>query len=112
MSNTDVARDYLQKRWICTEETDSELVYRPATSVPSQPIGRGGLEGRMQMEFRPDGTCTVSGVGPDDRPQKSECKWELEGNERLLLKIELGPKSIFALIITSVEPDYLLIKKE
>jgi hypothetical protein len=111
MNKTDLIRTHLQQRWIFIEDTGSEFVYSSDPSVYSNVAGRGGVEGRMEMEFRPDGTCTISGAGPNDRPQESGCKWELEENEKHVIKIDFIPKSTVKLEIASIDPSRLLIKK-
>jgi hypothetical protein len=57
----------VQKPWVHAheEDTDSELIYRPASY--SFPPSRG----RSALDLRPDGTYVESSPGPTDRPEQT-----------------------------------------
>lgn len=114
MKEIEIARRHLAQAWIHSSEEDtvSEMVYRPATFDFPQLEGRGGTEGRIRMELRADGTCTISGIGPTDRPKKTQCFWELEGNDFLESYLRLGPTEAQMLKIVRVDADQLIIRKK
>ena len=96
----------LKTRWVhvSEEDTDDEMVYRPAGS-PIPPA-----RGRTSLEFRPDGTYVESAPGPVDVPEPASTgSWSLEG-DRLVLEAE-GSEPNRSLEITGAEPDRLTIKK-
>jgi hypothetical protein len=95
----------LKTRWVhvAEEDTDDEMVYRPAGG--SLPPARG----RTSLEFRPDGTYVESAPGPVDAPETAATgSWSLQG-DKLTLEAEGSEPS--ALEITGAEPDRLTIKK-
>ena len=60
------------------EDTDTEMVFRPASyAVPPS-------RGRRSFELRPDGTYLERAPGPVDVPVEAEGSWSLDG-DRLLL---------------------------
>jgi hypothetical protein len=99
-------------RWVQSPDSASQMSFRPAGDVQRKEPGRRGAARRMQMEFRPDGTCTVVGMGPADRPQSKSCTWALEMQDELILSIELSPDEKTRLIIADIKPDHLRIKKK
>jgi hypothetical protein len=94
-----------ETRWVHSteEDTDDEMVFRPADR-PLPPA-----RGRTSLEFRADGTYVESSPGPVDVPESATGSWSLEG-ERLVLEAE-GSAASRALEITGAEPDRLTIKK-
>jgi hypothetical protein len=95
----------LHGRWVHSheEDTDGEMVFRPATH--SFPRSRG----RTSVELRPDGTYVESSPGPVDVPEKSSGRWRLEG-DRLVLEAE-GDRPGHAWEIKAAEGDRLLVGK-
>jgi hypothetical protein len=95
----------LQGRWVRSseEDTDDEMVFRPA-DLPLPPS-----RGRTSLEFRPDGTYVESAPGPVDVPESSTGSWSLEGT-RLVLEAE-GNRPSRELEITGAEDDRLTIRK-
>jgi hypothetical protein len=79
------------------EDTDTEMVFRPATH--KFPRSRG----RMSLDLRPDGSYVESSPGPVDVPEESTGSWALEG-DRLVLEGQ-------AWEVASVEPDRLTVRK-
>lgn len=98
-------KQLLGTRWVhaSEEDTDDEMVFRPADS-PLPPA-----RGRTSLEFRADGTYVESSPGPVDVPESATGSWSLEGG-RLALEPE-GSEPSRALEITGAEPDRLTIKK-
>jgi hypothetical protein len=100
-----IDRERLEGRWVHSheEDTDDEMVFRPADR-PLPPS-----RGRTSLEFRPDGTYVESAPGPVDVPESSTGSWSLDG-ERLVLEAEgHGPSR--ELEITGAEDDRLTIRK-
>ena len=97
--------DLLQRRWVHSheEDTDDEMVFRPADH-PFPPS-----RGRTSFELRPDGTYLESSPGPVDVPEESTGSWSLEG-ERLVLGAE-GDRPGHAWEITTAEADRLIVRK-
>jgi hypothetical protein len=95
----------LQGRWVHSneEDTDDEMVFRPADR-PLPPS-----RGRTSLEFRGDGTYVESAPGPVDVPEHSTGSWSLEGG-RLVLEAE-GNRPSRELEITGAEDDRLTIRK-
>ena len=95
----------LQGRWVHSheEDTDEEMVFRPADR-PLPPA-----RGRTSLEFRPDGTYVESAPGPVDVPESSTGSWSLEAG-RLVLEAA-GNQPSRELEITGAEDDRLTIRK-
>jgi hypothetical protein len=93
-------------RWVHAheEDTETEMVFRPADR-PLPPS-----RGRAALEFRPDGTYVEEGPGPTDRPEeKASGTWSLEEGDLVLAAPESGERRV--LRIASAEPDRLVVKK-
>jgi hypothetical protein len=101
---TEVARDLLPGRWVHAheEDTDTEMVFRPAefTLPPSR--------GRLSFEFRPDGRLVEWGIGPTDVPEEVEGTWELQG-DRLVLERPGTAQGTRVFHVGSVGPDRLTL---
>jgi hypothetical protein len=97
--------ELLQGRWVHSheEDTDDEMVFRPAAH-PFPPS-----RGRTSFELRPDGTYVESSPGPVDIPEESAGSWSLE-DDRLVLGAE-GDLPGHAWEITGAEADRLTVKK-
>ena len=89
----------LQGKWVHSheEDTDTEMVFRPATH--EFPRSRG----RMSLDLRADGSYIETSPGPVDVPEESIGTWALEG-DRLVLEGQ-------AWEVTGVEPDRLTVRK-
>jgi hypothetical protein len=98
-------KQLLQGRWVHSQEedTDDEMVFRPADR-PLPPS-----RGRTSLEFRPDGTYVETEPGPVDVPESSTGSWSLEGGW-LVLEAE-GNRPTRELEITGAEDDRLTIRK-
>lgn len=84
------------------DDTDGELVFRPASYAfpPSR--------GRTSIDLRPDGTYLESAPGPVDVPEESTGRWTLEG-DRLVLEAE-GDRPGHAWEITAADAKALTLK--
>jgi hypothetical protein len=63
-------------RWVRAQEedTEDEMVFRPAgTDLPP-------ARGRMTLELRADGTFAEAGLGVTDVPDEATGSWALEGD--------------------------------
>lgn len=92
-------------RWMHSheEDTDTEMVFRPATFA--LPLSRG----RRQLELIADGTVIDSRIGPTDVPQNESGQWELLDDGALVLKDARGQDT--TLQIVRAEPERLVFKK-
>lgn len=97
--------DSLQGSWVHSheEDTDTEMVFRPATHAfpPSR--------GRISFELRPDGSYVERSPGPVDVPEESGGTWSLAG-DRLLLEAG-GNRPGHSWEIAAVAADRLTVKK-
>jgi hypothetical protein len=93
------------RRWVHSheEDTDEELVYRPADH-PFPPS-----RGRTSFELRPDGTYVESSPGPVDAPEESAGTWSLD-DDRLILGA-VGDRPGHAWEITGAEPERLTVRR-
>lgn len=95
----------LHRRWVHSheEDTDDEMVFRPAT-YPFPPS-----RGRTSFELRPDGTYLESSPGPVDLPEESSGCWSLRGS-RLVLGAE-GDRPGHAWEVRAAEEERLVVRK-
>jgi hypothetical protein len=71
-----VERGRVSGRWVHAreEDTEDEMVFRPAgTDLPP-------ARGRMSFELRADGTFAEAGLGAADVPEEATGSWSLEGD--------------------------------
>jgi hypothetical protein len=89
----------LRQHWVHSheEDTDTEMVFRPASYKFPPARGRKGFE------LKPDGTLVDYGIGPTDRRTRSKGKWKLEGDE-----LRLGGR---AMKVVDVDRERLLVRK-
>ena len=104
---TGVDREQLQKRWVHAheEDTDEEMVFRPADY--DLPPARG----RMAFELHADGTFSEAGLGAADVPEEASGTWELEDGDRIVLGEGAAQGVPRVLPIASAEPQRLVIRK-
>ena len=97
--------DAIVGHWVHSheEDTDAEMVYRPASY--SFPPSRG----RTSFELRDDGSYVERSPGPVDVPVESRGSWSLEG-DRLLLVAD-GDDPGHAWEVSAVEADRLTLKR-
>ena len=98
-------QDLVRGRWVHSheEDTDDEMVFRPADR-PFPPA-----RGRSAFEFHPDGTYAETSPGPVDVPETSTGSWSLEGDQLVLTSEGDAPDQ--TLEITGAEADRLTIRK-
>ena len=102
------AEQLLAQSWTHSheEDTDSEMVFRPASF--KFPPSRG----RSSFELKPDGSAIESGPGADDRTQSGKGKWHLDADNKLVLSQGSGGShSSRVLKLASVNADRLVVKK-
>jgi len=85
------------------EDTDGDLVFRPA-SRPLPPS-----RGRTRLELRPDGTFLESSPGPVDVPQQSGGRWSLQG-DRLVLNAD-DDSAADSYEVVATEADRLVLRR-
>jgi hypothetical protein len=97
--------DALHGHWVHAheEDTDDEMVFRPATH-PFPPS-----RGRISFELRPDGAYVERSPGPVDAPVRSTGSWSLQG-DRLVLKAA-GDRPGHAWEIATVGDDRLVVRR-
>jgi hypothetical protein len=101
---SELDRTAVQGQWVHAheEDTESELIFRPASY--SLPPSRG----RSALDLRADGTYVESSPGPTDRPEQATGTWALE-EDRLTLRPPDGSTRV--LKIASAEPDRLVLRR-
>jgi hypothetical protein len=103
----EIDRKALAQKWVHSheEDTDDEMVFRPASYA--FPPARG----RKSFELDAGGRLVTSGIGPDDRPVRGQGEWQLEGSDKLALE-PAGPGTRKTVLqILRVGPDKLVVKK-
>ena len=103
----EIDRKALTQKWVHSheEDTDDEMVFRPASYA--FPPARG----RKSFELDAGGRLVTSGIGPDDRPVPGQGQWQLEGSDKLALE-PAGPGARKTVMqILQVAPDKLVVKK-
>jgi hypothetical protein len=105
--NHQVNQDALHQHWVHSheEDTDTEMVFRPATY--NFPRSRG----RRSFELKPDGSLVEGGIAPDDRRQETQGRWELKDGDTLALYTQSPSEPSRVMHIASVSKDRLVIKK-
>jgi hypothetical protein len=98
-------REAVLGKWVHAheEDTDGEMVFRPA-SHPLPPS-----RGRTSIELRSDGTYLESAPGPVDAPVESTGEWALEG-DRLVLAGE-GDRPGHAWEVAAADGDRLVVRR-
>lgn len=102
-----IKRESLQGDWVHSheEDTESEMVFRPADR--EFPLSRG----RRQLTLHADGTFTDSTPGPTDQPQDADGSWDLEDGERLVLSKSERTEKPERLSVAAAEGDRLVVRK-
>src|SRR5262245_31122146 len=107
MAKKKIDRKALAQKWVHSheEDTDREMVFRPASYA--FPRARG----RNSFELDAGGRLLTSGIGPDDRSVRGQGQWQLEGSDKLALE-PAGPGARKTVLqILRVGPDKLVVKK-
>jgi hypothetical protein len=96
----------LQQRWIHSheEDSDTEMVFRPASFAFPRSRGRAGFE------LKPNGAFINIGIAPTDGPQESTGTWTLDGSS-LRLFAPSSSTPVRTLDILSASPDRLVVRK-
>lgn len=93
-------------RWVHAheEDTDHEMVFRPAgTDLPPS-------RGRTAFEFRTDGTFAETGLGATDIPEEATGTWTLEG-DTITLSQGAAQGVPRQMQVVSVDDDKLILKR-
>jgi hypothetical protein len=100
-----IDRKQLARRWVHAheEDTDQEMVFRPAER--ELPPSRG----RMALELREGGELVETTPGPVDRPEEATGSWELADEDTLVLRDSAGSH---ARRVLAAEPERLVLSKE
>src|SRR5450432_338112 len=87
------------------EDTDSEMVFRPAGFAfpPSR--------GRSSLDLKPDGSAVEQEIGPDDRRTSGASSWKLQGRELVLSGGASGAVPNRSLQVVSAGGGRLVLKK-
>lgn len=99
--------DVLNQCWVHSheEDTDKEMVFRPASF--NFPRSRG----RTSFDLKPDGGLVEGGIAPDDRRLETKGTWKLGDDNTLAFytSSQSAPRRVMR--IASVKKDRLVIKK-
>jgi hypothetical protein len=79
------------------EDTDDEVVFRPASYRFPPARGRTGFD------LKEDGSLVQHGIGPTDRQTQAAGRWKLDGTT-----LKLGAR---AMTIVSLERNRLVLRK-
>jgi hypothetical protein len=102
-----IDRNSLHQHWVHSheEDTETELVFRPASFA--FPRSRG----RTAFTLKPDGGLVEIGIGPTDRRQESKGTWKLEDDDTLLFYEKKQTKPKRKMKIVSVDKDRLVLRR-
>jgi len=105
--NNQVNQDALYQHWVHSheEDTNTEIVFRPATY--NFPRSRG----RRSFELKPNGSLVEGGMAPDDRRQETQGTWALQDGDKLVLYTQSASQPSRVMHIASVDQDRLVVKK-
>lgn len=99
-------RHLLNRRWVHSheEDTEGEMVFRPATH--DFPPSRG----RRFFECHVDGTVALGGPGPTDAPLEQAARWQLDGS-RLVIYAESPSSPTRVMEIVAADDQRLIVRK-
>lgn len=102
-----ISQEILHQHWVHSheEDTDTEIVFRPAGF--NFPRSRG----RIGFELKHDGGLVETGIAPADGPQQTQGTWKLEGDDSLVFYTSAEPKPRRVMKIASVDKSRLVVKK-
>jgi hypothetical protein len=98
--------DLLQQRWLHSheEDSDTEMVFRPASYRFPPSRGRAGFD------LKPNRAFTEIGIAPADGPVETEGRWTLDDNRLQFYKPSASTPSR-TLQILSADKNRLVVKK-
>jgi len=101
------SKDLLHQHWVHSheEDTDAEMVFRPA-SYPFPPS-----RGRRSFELKPGGSLVEVGIGPTDRRQLAAGKWRLQKGNHIAFYAQSESVPSRVMQIASLEKDRLTVRK-
>ena len=105
MANLD--KDALHQTWMHSreEDTDAEMVFRPADYAFPRARGRTGFE------LKNSGTLVEIGIAPTDAQQQTEGTWSLKDDNKLAFYSGSGSEPSRVLQVISADKDRLVFKK-
>jgi hypothetical protein len=98
--------ELLRKRWLHSheEDSDTEMVFRPASFKFPPSRGRAGFD------MKANNTFVEIGIAPADGPQESKGTWKLQNNQ-LEFFVSSPSKPTRTLQIVSVDKNRLVVRK-
>lgn len=98
-------RDTLIGKWLHSheEDTGNRLVFRPPTFAYPPSRGRTGFQ------LNADGTAVAQTIGAADSPGQRTGTWRLEGTDRLVFSIPVGPTGARSFTIVVAELGHLVL---
>ena len=93
-------------RWVHAreEDTEDEMVFRPAgTDLPP-------ARGRIAFELREDGTFAESGLGATDVPEEASGSWELD-DDTITLSEGAAQGVPREMTVVAVDEERLVVRK-
>ena len=102
----DATPELLQKRWLHSheEDSDTEMVFRPASFKFPPSRGRAGFDLKANQSF------IDIGIAPADGPLESSGTWKLQDNQLQLFK-PLSATPARTLQIVAVDKNRLVVKR-
>jgi len=102
-----IARALLYGRWLHAHEEDSEeeMVFRPADS------GLPPSRGRRGLELNPDGSGADIRPGADDRPETATARWRVEDDDWLVVEGGQGDGARRAMRIVAADGKSIVVRK-
>jgi hypothetical protein len=101
-----VEADQVSGRWVHVQEedTEDEMVFRPAgTSLPP-------ARGRVAFELREDGTFAETGLGATDAPEEASGSWDLT-DDTLTLSEGATQGVPRRMAVVTADADRLVVRK-
>ncbi len=108
MSDEKSFREKLQGRWMHSheEDTQTEMVFRPASY--RFPLSRG----RAGFELKPDHTCTEIDIAPADGRLECAGTWHIdESGDIVRVRLDSGKGTSRVLEIVSLKEGRLVVKR-
>lgn len=102
-----MSREHLHRRWLHSheEDTETEMVFRPAGFAFPRSRGRSGFE------LRPDETFVDIGIAAADGPREADGRWEVEEGELLTIRLLPARGESRILHVAKAEEDRLVVRK-